>query len=722
MNRLSLMALVALLAAGLQTTEAQQSAAQTEKLLASAQHKATIDGDLKGAIEDYKKIVAGAGANRALAAQALVRMAECYQKLGDSESRRIYERVTREYADQKDFAALAHARLGASTPTSTGMMSRRITSVPVGGVGYGTVSPDGRYFPYTNWDNGDLFLRDLVTGADRRMTNVSALYAKESQFAVQAAFSKDGRQVAYGWVVAPHTELRIVDVAGAGIPQPRRLFGNDEIANIWPDDWSTDGKWLAVQLRRQDKTAQMGLVGVQDGSLRILKSVDWRGAARLMFSPDSKYLAYDLPVSDSNGQRDVFILAIDGSREAAAVVHPANDLVMGWSADGSALIFSSDRTDAVGLWRLRVSEGTPIGAPELIKPQIDGAPLGIGRNGALYSLVHHPRFNAVVSADIHVATFDFDAGRFLAPPMTPIQRFVGTNNFPSWSPDGHTLAYVSRREGATEGGGAGTRNRFIVAMYSPQTGQVRDVSPALNMYPPVVRWSANGRSLLTNGRDLKGRQGLYRIDADSGVVAPIVLSSDNAELRSPSESPDGKSLYYMRGYVGDPEKEFAVIERDLHSGNEREVFRGRSIFAPGPASLLSPDGQWIVVSTLAPATQTSALLLVPVRGGPVKDIIHADSPRRVAFQSWTPDGRAILATIAETFQGGDVSSPDVAAELWRVALDGSARRKLDLNVAGMTPFSIHPDGRQIAYGLTERAKDDEVWVLENFLPKPGKLP
>jgi Tol biopolymer transport system component len=722
MNRLSFLALAALLAAGMQTTQAQQNRVQSEKLLASAHHKATVDGDLKGAIEDYKKIVASAGPNRTLAAEALLRMAECYQTLGDAESRRIYERVIREYADQKDFAALAHARLGASTPTSTGMMSRRITSVPVGGVGYGTVSPDGRYFPYTNWDNGDLFLRDLVTGTDRRMTNVSAVNAKESQFAVQAAFSKDGRQVAYGWAITPRAELRIVDVAGAGMPQPRRLFSNDEIANIWPDDWSADGKWLAVQLRRQDKTAQMGLVGVQDGSLRILKSVDWRGAARLMFSPDGKYLAYDLPVSDGDGRRDVFILAIDGSREVAAVVHPANDVVMGWSADGSALLFSSDRTDAVGLWRLRVSEGKPIGAPDLIKPQIDGAPLGIGRNGALYSLVHHPRFNAVVSADIRVATFDFEAGRVLSPPVAPVQRFVGTNNFPVWSPDGKTLAYVSRREGATEGGGAGTRNRFIVAIHSPQTGLVRDVQPALNMYPPVVRWSADGRSLLTNGRDLKGRQGLYRIDADTEAVSPILLSTDNAELRSPSESPDGKRLYYIRGYVGDPDREFTVIERDLHDGNEREVVRGRSIFAPGPAPMLSPDGQWVIVSTLAPTTQASALVLAPVRGGQAKEIIHVDAPRRVTLQSWTPDGRAILVAIADTFQNADLSTPGAAAELLRVPLDGSDRRKLDVNVAGMTPFSVHPDGRQIAFGVTERAKDDEVWVLENFLPKASKQP
>lgn len=46
--------------------------------------------------------------DRAVVATALVRMAECYQKLGDAESRKIYERVAREFADQ--------TRGGASIP------------------------------------------------------------------------------------------------------------------------------------------------------------------------------------------------------------------------------------------------------------------------------------------------------------------------------------------------------------------------------------------------------------------------------------------------------------------------------------------------------------------------------------------------------------------------------------------------------------------------------
>src|SRR5437588_593979 len=91
-----------------------QSVHSAEVQLKAAQQKAEVEGDLKGAIEAYKKIVANAGTNRAVAAQALVRMAECYQKLGDAQARKIFEQVLRDYADQAEAATIALARITGS--------------------------------------------------------------------------------------------------------------------------------------------------------------------------------------------------------------------------------------------------------------------------------------------------------------------------------------------------------------------------------------------------------------------------------------------------------------------------------------------------------------------------------------------------------------------------------------------------------------------------------
>src|SRR5204863_10214606 len=182
------------------------------------------------------------------------------------------------------------------------------------------------------------------------------------------------------------------------------------------------------------RSAQIGLVSTENGSLRVLKSVDWRGPSHMFFSPDGKYLAFDL-------QGDVFILAINGSREIPAVVHASDDALIGWSPDGARVLFSSDRAGSTGVWALNFADGEVQGPPDLIKRDIGQSmqSMGVTTSGALYSVVDNDR-----GQDIQLASFDFAQGRFLSPPVSAVQTFVGTNRQPNWSPDGKYLAYLSR--------------------------------------------------------------------------------------------------------------------------------------------------------------------------------------------------------------------------------------------------------------------------------------
>ncbi len=97
-------------------------------------------------------------------------MAECYQKLGDVQARKIFEQVVREYADQPDAVKTARARLGVTPGAlNTGMTTRQVwTGRDVDT--YGSVSPDGRLISFTDWDTGDLALHDVTTGQNRRLT------------------------------------------------------------------------------------------------------------------------------------------------------------------------------------------------------------------------------------------------------------------------------------------------------------------------------------------------------------------------------------------------------------------------------------------------------------------------------------------------------------------------------------------------------------------------
>ena len=713
-----------------------QKPGRADVALEAAAKKEMVDGDLKGAIEQYKTIVATYAADHVVAAKALVRMGQCYEKLGDleaGEARKAYERVLREYPDQKEAVSVARARLGRNelAQRAGGMSSRQVWTVPDSGTVYGTVSHDGRYLPYTDWavprGNGELFLHDTVSGTDRRITNEVEKFAQE--YAWDVTFSPDDTQLAYAWFNKDRHELRIIGLQAPGPSHPRVLFSNPEAPRIFPQDWSADGKWLAVQLVRKDETAQIGLVAVKDGSLRVLKSVDGRGSSRLFFSPDSKYLAYDLPTSDTENRRDVFVLAIDGSREIPAVVHPSNDVLMGWSPDGRRLLFTSDRTGSTGLWALAFVDGKPQGSPVQIKVGVTGGSMGLTSKGAFYSLIHHSNFT-VVRSDIQAAAFDFVKGQFLSTPVLAVESYVGANNYPAWSPDGKSLAFLSARPGNVV---MVRPMGFVVMILSHDTGQLRELHHQLQIAPggASLRWSPDGLSLALQATDAKGRQGIFRIDATTGEATPIALSSNGpggqgGTLYGPKWAPDGRKIYYTR--ISRAGGSTAIVERDLSSGNENEVIRRSG----SPYALLdvdlSPDGRywaamdgdWFPGSSATPGRiRKWNVSLIPAGGGEPKELMRGES-QGAGILMWAPDSRSIFVYSIKDKSAG-------AREVWRVTIDGTEPQKLDLKVNFLGPvgasdqqFHSHPDGKRIAFAATEPAKRSEVWALENFLPAPNK--
>lgn len=679
------------LVVALSATIAVVSAAQGDTartMLEGARKMEVVDGDLNGAIKRYQAIVAQyAKTDRATAATALVRMAECYLKLGDAEARTIYARVIREFADQGEAAAMARARLGGGVAVATAAKGDRAVWTGPNVDMTGRVSPDGRFISFVDWSNGRLMMRDVATNVDRALTAA----APNLQRAQWSAMSKDGKQIVYEWVGA-RAEVHIAALPGSGFLEPRRFIVANA-ASFSPFDWSPDGRWIATAFDLTDGTGQIGVIAVADGSFRNLKSVDRGVVAKLtnptsiFFSPDGKYLAYDRPPTGTSQQRDVFVLAIDGSRDIPAVVHGANDFVMGWSPDGTRLLFRSDRAGSWGLWAQPFADGAAQGAPELLKSDIGrSVSLGVTASGALYL------YKRISTRDIAIATIDLEAGKLLGPPVGFPQGFVEGAQNATWSPDGKYLAYLV------------TCDNGCIAIRSVATGQVRRLAPTLS----DVRgqsWSPDGRSLLVGGRDVRGREGMFQIDVQSGEAA-AVMSDGLTGLAG--WSPDGKKVYFSRSD--------AVVERDFASGSERVVHR-----EAGPVNYtqLSPDGQYVFrVSRFDPSTQSASLLLVPVAGGQPRELFRVTTSEGFMpgpFE-WTPDSRAVLA----------IKNVGSRRELWLVPVAGGPHRKLDIDpniwMAESTGgrdrgFSLSPDGRSIAFQMGKSAS--EVWALENFLPAPS---
>ena len=664
------------------STQAGQSSAPAAKTLyQQALHEQEARGNLKEAIALYERALA-AKPDRELAAQALLRMAECHQKLGNDQAQTIYHRVVRDYPEQKNAVALARTRLGTDRNTQQDAMTfSRVWTVdwPI------DVSSDGRYIAYLEGIPTDLFLHDTVSGASRQVTSHKT---EPDGYITTARISEDGTQAAYDWCTRVVCELRVTSLQGAAVATPRKLFQKDDVEFPYPLDWSRDGKSLAVLLVRGDRTSQIGLLSVKDGSLRPLKSMDWRDPENVFFSPDGRWLAFDMAVSDDSNQRDVFAIRSDGSREVHAVRSPGMDLVAGWSPDGKHLLFNTDRNGTLDLFALGFADGQVPPAPELIKTGT-GSPLGITRGGALFVLTSSR------GRDVEVATIDVHTGKQIAPAVRPIQRFIGTNIEPTWSSDGKFLAYISSRGFIAQQG----ESQPLIVIQSVETGEVvQELRPRPELtWFRSLSWAPDGHSFLVSGTDVKGRDAIFQVDSRTGAVSRIREGIRNYE--GLSWSSDATRIFFReRG---------AIVERDLVTGDERQILQRPT----GPISL-SPDRQWIATYRRSPGGIDS-IVVVPVAGGEVRELLRLSPEEGLnnVGMPWTPDGRAVIVRKLQKSCCKD--------ELWLVSTVGDPPRRLDIDTSRIPTgawgmMDVHPDGRQLAYLAGENRS--EVWVLENFLP------
>jgi len=673
-----------------------QQTRQAEVDLQAAIRLEAVSGDLKAAIRQYERVAAQYPKDRAVVAEALVRMAGCYQKLGDVESRKIYERVVREFGDQTGPSAVARAGL-AETGDGARLASRRVWAGP-NVDSSGSVSSDGRFISYTDWSTGDLALHDVATGQDRRVTDKKGW--SQPEFAIGSAISPDGRQIAYAWqVVSPQVpasdhfaEVRVIDIGGG---KPRVILRDPDATGAYIHDWTTDGKSLAVVLHRRDHTREIALVSITDGTRRVLKS--FSSAAdepvhKAAVSPDGRFVAFDLSISRTESPRQIHVLAIKAPAQTIVLPGQTVDRVLGWSSDGRYLVFASDRNGVSSIWAVQVVDGRPQGEVELIKSNVYPRSLGLTRSGALYYAI------AASGENIYVGAADFDTGTIIArPKMVPVP-YVGVNEFPSWSPDGKAIAYVALKNATTK-----SSRMSMVMIRSMDTGTVRELMPELSyLFAPDKNrpvWAPNGAFVLVGGGDADGRRGIYRVDAVTGKTTALVVSSrEDFNVSAHALSANGRTLYMKKR--SDDAREQVIVARDLSSGTEREIAR-RERFGD---VVLSGDGMWLATVAFE-GTSRASLLLMPAAGGDVRELLRVSDPETLgAFVAWLPDSNSLL------FRKFTKGVP--RREVWRTSIDGERAREVLNGILGPNP-SIHPDGRQFAYA--EGNPSLEIWALENFL-------
>jgi len=676
-----------------------------EQLYKTGLYEEEVGGNLQKSIEIYQDILKRFPDNRGIAAMAQLHIGLCYDKLGTSEAEKAFQKVLDNYPEQSEAVREAKEKLAVLLRSrafiKTGDAEFRLRQVWSGaGVDIlGAISPDGRYLSFVDWETGDLAIRELAAGKDRRLTNKGS-WIQSPEFALFSKWSPDSRQIVYQWYNNDEVyELRVVDVEASN---PRILYQpRTKEDYVHPFDWSPDGKsvlagFFRVENLTAEEITQLGLISVGEGSVKVLKTQfeihstspkPWG----FVFSPDGKYIAYDIPLENKDEKRDIFLLSAEGGTDVPMIEHPAHDTVIDWSPDGEGLLFSSDRTGTQDVWFIRIAGGKPLGSPQLIKPGVGRIlPLGITSRGELY---YGLPGNA---SDVYEVGIDPRTGKILSPAEKAVLRYEGHNAYPDYSPDGKLLAYIFSPSVW------GIPSGQVLGIQSLETGRIRELIPDLANFG-YPRWAPDGRFISVEGTGKDSRRGIYRVDVQTSAVVPIVLIDKGTSIFSHRWSKDGKLIYYTMG--GQDEKTCSVFVHNLETGQDKRLSG-----APDNAHDIdiSPDGKWLVLMN---REGKKTIRIVPTSGGEPREIYSFEQEgNQIMTPAWSADGRYIYFSKLQ-------KSPGAMMDLYRVSVDGGEAQKLDLAMGRIRHLSVHPDGQRIAFSsLGANPEQSQVWVMENFLP------
>lgn len=668
---------------------AQQRATTPEALFGAAIHQEEAEGNLEAAIATYKQFLARHASNRPLAAKAQLHLGLCYEKLGNAEARKAYERVLSEYPEQPEPASQARARLAALGPVkpsdSRGAGEKAVLIKELrleSSQEPHALSPDGNKIAYTK-RGGNLVVRDLVSGAEKQVTNVGIGYA------IGPVWSPDGKKIVYThWQEGNFWkyEMRIVSLE-TGEDQHREINGQ-------PYDWSKDGRFIlygegAVEKRR----ATLNLLPVEGGPIREIMSRDASKqtgrVTGLRLSLDGKYVAYS---RENDRTSNLFLLPAQGGEPIRITEGPFYDYDPIWAPDAKMLLFVSNRSlGRFDLWGVRVLDAKASGEPFIIKPD-----LGRVR---LFSLTEDGRllFSRSEQRDqIYLTEIDPETGQAVGDAVRLTKDSV-RNWRPTWSPDGKRIAYTT----------SGLR------VMSADGSNDRELASVDILMGPFA-WAPDNDHIYFAERRAGSGTGIYSISVSTKEIKPVLL--DQEILGHVVCSPDGKRLAFIKGL-----QNWQIYLTDIDGKNLRQVtFETRTKVAY-PA--WSPDGKQLAFFKYGAGDGKASLWLLSLDDGRLTEVFGGPSAEHIFWDiSWSPDGSRIAWTSRDgTKEPMSLPGAGSRHEVRFMQLAPGEKPQAfrpNLGSPGKIPMSFpmwSPDGKKMVF--VAGTASYQLLLMDNFLPK-----
>jgi Tol biopolymer transport system component/imidazolonepropionase-like amidohydrolase len=209
------------------------------------------------------------------------------------------------------------------------------------------------------------------------------------------------------------------------------------------------------------------------------------------------------------------------------------------------------------------------------------------------------------------------------------------DHMPRFSPDGSRIAFVSDRDG--------NMNVWLIDADGSDP-KVLTKERVNKMKSPA--WTPDGRFVIAHKSAPTGA-GLYMYHVDGGSGFRV----DSANGSGPAFSPDGRFLFFSSG---------GIQRLDRRTGQSVRLTHGSG---GGVRPVVSPDGRHVAYARMH--DHENALHLRDLQTGADRMLVRPITPRSNGNQdelpgyAFTPDGRAIVLTIAGRIHRVDVASAAV---------------------------------------------------------------